>query len=458
MHARLAVLTSTAALALVAAAPALANEPFWSQAPSLSLQGDRLVAGNGGWSSYSGPVTTYVFRFLRDGVSVKGPAHPVPKSTPGTAPLPAGTYPDDPSANVYPLGSADAGHCFVVEVWGGIRSVYYRQDGTLAYDAWEWGHLDTFGNAAVSNQVCVPGTAPQPAPPPGSPAAPPPPQVPQLAFVDTSLQAGTMGLAYTRQLSVRNGTAPSFSLASGTLPDGLTLSGSGLLAGIPTKAGTFDFTVRATDPVATGASRSFSLQIVAPELAINPQQLFPATPGIFYSQPISATGGAAPYTFALSGGALPVGLTLGADGMLKGIAHDAPGLFRFTVHAADQFGATGSKTFTLQLTTPTIYVASLALPSATVGSTYSQTLVVFGGSTPYRFTLVEGALPAGMKLSPDGVLGGVPATAGTYLFTVGITDANGVSITQSFRLVVEKAPPTVTKKKPTKKKPKSRNP
>ena len=82
---------------------------------------------------------------------------------------------------------------------------------------------------------------------------------------------------------------------------------------------------------------------------------------------------------------------------------------------------------------------------------------MFGGSTPYTFSLLDGALPSGMKLSADGVLGGVPATAGTYLFTVGITDANGVSITQSFRLVVEKAPPTVTKKKPTKKKPKSRN-
>jgi hypothetical protein len=454
MLARLAVLTATASLALVAAAPALANEPFWTQPPGLSLQGSQLVGSNGGWASYSGPVTRYVFRFLRDGVSVKGPVDPVPKNTPGTAPLPAGTYPDDPNANVYSLGAADAGHCFVLEVWGGIHSVYYRTDGTLAYDAWEWGHLDTFGNPAVSTQVCVPGAAP---PPPG-PTPPPPPQIPQLAFVDTSLQAGTMGIAYTRQLSVRNGTAPSFSLASGTLPDGVTLSGSGLLTGIPTKAGTFDFTVRATDPVATGASQSFSLQIVAPELAINPQQLFPATPGIFYSQPISASGGSAPYTFALSGGALPVGLTLGSDGVLRGIAHDAPGLFTFTVHAADQFGATGSKTFTLQLTTPTIYVASLALPSATVGSAYNQALVVFGGSTPYRFTVVDGSLPSGMKLSADGVLAGVPATAGTYLFTVGITDANGVSITQSFRLVVEKAPPTVTKKKPPKKKPKSRNP
>src|SRR5207245_177638 len=169
---------------------------------------------------------------------------------------------NDLSANVYPLGPADAGHCFVLEVWGGTHSVYHYADGGLAYDRWEWGHLDTFGNQAVSNQICIPGPASPPAPPPGSAPPPPPPHAPQLAFVDTSLQAGTMGIAFTRQLSVRNGTAPSFSLASGTLPDGVTLSGSGLLTGIPTKAGTFEFTVRATDTVATAASQSFSLQII----------------------------------------------------------------------------------------------------------------------------------------------------------------------------------------------------
>src|SRR5437899_126113 len=114
MIARLAALTAIAVSAFVVAAPALASAPFWSQAPSLSQQGNQLVAGNGGWSSYSGPVNKYVFRVVRDGVSVKGPADTLPSSTSGDAPLPAGTYPDDPTANIYPLTSADAGHCFVV--------------------------------------------------------------------------------------------------------------------------------------------------------------------------------------------------------------------------------------------------------------------------------------------------------------------------------------------------------
>src|SRR5438445_4519647 len=196
MTTRLAVLTATVAAALVAAAPALGNEPYWTQAPSLSLQGDQLVAGNGGWSSYSGPVDKYVFRFVRDGVAVKGPADALPKSSPGNAPVPSGTYPDDPTANIYALSSADFGHCFVVEVWGGIRSIYHYADGTLAYDLWEGGHADTFGNLAVTSQVCVGGTPEPPAPPtpPVAPLPPPPPPPPQLAFADTWLEPATVGL------------------------------------------------------------------------------------------------------------------------------------------------------------------------------------------------------------------------------------------------------------------------
>src|SRR6266498_1803258 len=105
MTARLSTLAATVALALVAVAPAFANEPYWTQKPDLSLQGNQLVASNGGWSSYSGPVSKYVFGFVRDdGAVVKGSGG-LPKSTPGDAPMPAGTYPDDLSANIYPLSS-----------------------------------------------------------------------------------------------------------------------------------------------------------------------------------------------------------------------------------------------------------------------------------------------------------------------------------------------------------------
>lgn len=44
-----------------------------------------------------------------------------------------------------------------------------------------------------------------------------------------------------------SGDAPTYSLASGSVPGGLTLSSSGLLSGTPNTAGTFTFNVRATD-------------------------------------------------------------------------------------------------------------------------------------------------------------------------------------------------------------------
>jgi large repetitive protein len=64
--------------------------------------------------------------------------------------------------------------------------------------------------------------------------------------------------------------------------------------------------------------------------------------------------------------------------------------------------------------------------------------------------------PSGITLSPAGILSGTPTTEGTYLFTVHVTDARGVTATQSFRLVVVKPAPTVTKTKPVAKKKKKR--
>ncbi|MEP6979015.1 MAG: hypothetical protein ABI948_13260, partial [Thermoleophilia bacterium] len=161
---RLTLLAALAAAALVVAAPAVASEPYWTQAPDISLQGDRIQASNGGWSSNSGPVTKILYRFLRDGVVVKGLAGNVPKNSPPDQTLP-GVMPDDPNANVYILTSADAGHCIVAELWGGTRSTYTYADGTLAYDLWEWGHLNSFGVPAVTNQICLGGGAPPPPPP-----------------------------------------------------------------------------------------------------------------------------------------------------------------------------------------------------------------------------------------------------------------------------------------------------
>jgi len=87
-----------------------------------------------------------------------------------------------------------------------------------------------------------------------------------LVITTFPLAPGTIGIPYTAGLATSGGIAPvSWSLASGSsLPPGLTLS-AGVISGTPTVAGSFDFTVVATDsstPTAQAVSKGFSIQVL----------------------------------------------------------------------------------------------------------------------------------------------------------------------------------------------------
>ena len=79
------------------------------------------------------------------------------------------------------------------------------------------------------------------------------------------LPTGVVGRAYSQQIEATDG--PTFSLFAGGLPDGLTLNAAGLLAGMPTNAGSFNFTVRATNAYGW-SNRVFDLAVNARTLAI----------------------------------------------------------------------------------------------------------------------------------------------------------------------------------------------
>jgi hypothetical protein len=78
------------------------------------------------------------------------------------------------------------------------------------------------------------------------------------------------------------------------------------------------------------------------------------------------------------------------------------------------------------------------LGSATVGSAYSEALTAKGGTSPYSFSITSGSLPTGLTLA-SGTISGTPSAAGTFTFTVGVTDANLFTGTQSFSIVVATA-------------------
>ncbi len=94
---------------------------------------------------------------------------------------------------------------------------------------------------------------------------------------------------------------------------------------------------------------------------------------------------------------------------------------------------------------PALAVTTTALPGGTVGQAYSQAVSATGGTPPYGWSLVSGSLPPGLTLSPTGTpsatVSGTPTTAGTYDFTVQVTDAVAASDTQALSIVVASSPP-----------------
>lgn len=70
------------------------------------------------------------------------------------------------------------------------------------------------------------------------------------------------------------------------------------------------------------------------------------------------------------------------------------------------------------------HITTTALPTATVGKAYSASLAATGGTPPYTWGLNDGQLPAGLLLSPSGLITGVPIKTGPISFDVLCTDSS----------------------------------
>jgi hypothetical protein len=78
------------------------------------------------------------------------------------------------------------------------------------------------------------------------------------------------------------------------------------------------------------------------------------------------------------------------------------------------------------------------LPAGTVGVNYNQPLTATGGTAPYTYNVMVGALPAGLSLT-NGALMGTPTNAETTTFTISTTDANGCIATRAYTLTINQA-------------------
>lgn len=259
-----------------------------------------------------------------------------------------------------------------------------------------------------------------------------------LSIGSTALAAAQVGSAYSAALSVSGGTpAYAWSIASGSLPAGLTMSSAGVISGTPIVGGTSNFTVQVSDsssPVQTTTAPA-TLTVQASALAISSTTLGAAKMGAAYNAILSASGGTPAYSWSIASGSLPSGLSLSSAGAISGTP-SASGTSTFTVAVKDSGSpsqnVTASESITVSASTSPLTISSPTLAAGQVGAAYSGSFAATGGATAYTWSVLSGSLPAGLSLSAaTGVISGTPTTSGTSSFTVQVADSSSPVQTQS---------------------------
>ena len=237
--------------------------------------------------------------------------------------------------------------------------------------------------------------------------------------------------------------APTYALASGALPHGLSLGPDGVLAGTPDQTGTFTFSVQATNSAGSATAGPFTITVQAPPNVTSGDPP-PGVVGADYHFAFTATGAPAP-TFAVTAGALPPGLSLDpVSGVVSG-SPTAAGSYTFSVSATNVAGSVTAGPYVLTVSEAPA-LTSGAPPSAdVVGQPYTFTFTATGTPAP-TFAVTAGALPGGLSLdAASGVLSGSPTAVGTYTFSISATNVAGSMTGGPYTIMVSSSPPKLLK-------------
>jgi len=265
----------------------------------------------------------------------------------------------------------------------------------------------------------------------------------KLTVTTGPLAPATVGVPYSVKMTADGGGSQTWSIASGTLPAGLTFGADGTLSGTPTAdvPAPVVFTVKVTDGSRTD-TKNLSLDVVKP-LAVTPLTV-PVTEVGHAIKPftVAPTGGRAPYAPTVTGH--PQWLTFDPTAGFSGTP-EAAGTFPFQVSFKDAYG--NQVTANLSLVVKAKVAAKTAkLPATKVGKTYRIVLRSAGGVAPFTWRVTSGKFPVGIRLDrKKGVLSGKPRKAGAYPLTFTVTDKLGETSEASLQLNVASA------KKPKKK-------
>jgi hypothetical protein len=286
------------------------------------------------------------------------------------------------------------------------------------------------------------------------------------------LPGATVGLRYEGFIDTSNGAVNTFTVVSGSLPPGLSLANNGtngaILIGTPSQAGTFTFTVLAVSPKRQTAQETYSIAVApAPPLTFlcSPSDnggtlvggvcVLPHVNVGQNSEEFILTSNGAVNTFTIVSGSLPPGMsmpaTFGAAGTIVAGTPTQQGTFTFTVRAvpfANPQGPSAQQAFSITVDPPLpLAIASTSpLPAGQAGVSYFPLdfFLVSAAPAPITWSVASGQLPPGLALSSPNApaitgnqLSGTPTTAGTFVFTMKVTDALGRQATQQFSLTIQ---------------------
>ncbi len=272
----------------------------------------------------------------------------------------------------------------------------------------------------------------------------------ELSFPAPAVPNGVVGTPYTISLGVSGGTASyNWSISAGALPSCLSLasatttSGTNSISGTPVTGcvGAFSFTVKVTDSSVPAQVQTQALSgTIYAGLTFLTTSLPNDVVGTPYSQAVTVAGGTGPYTWSVSAGALPTCLSLasltttsGTNTLAGTPVNGCAGLASFTLKVVDSSSPQQSKTqaFSFNIYTALAFPV-VTLPGGAVGTAYSGTLSVSGGTEPYIWSISSGALPACLSIASastttgaNSIIGSpVTACAGNFSFTVKVTDSS----------------------------------
>ena len=285
---------------------------------------------------------------------------------------------------------------------------------------------------------------------------------PTISILTNSLPNATSGVLYGVNLaatSTNQSDAFTWSIASGTLPNGLALTSStGRIAGTPGIVGTSTFMVRVkgANPSSTAATASLSIFVSAaplpppPTISVATSTPGTATVGVPYTATVTATSTNATDTFAWTVTGLPSWMATGTSNNVLTLSGtpNATGTsnIAISVKGANPSSTAATANYALTaLAAPTISILTNSLPNATSGVLYGVNLAATSTNQSDAFTwsIASGTLPNGLALtSSTGRIAGTPGIVGTSTFMVRVKGANpsSTAATASLSIFVSAAP------------------